>query len=335
MSEDYIQGLFAERIGGEGFGKDTTIYKFEKIKRAKAAARKAHPGKELLDFGVGEPDEMALPMVVEALKIECAKPENRGYADNGIDELKRAAVKYMDRVFKVSGLDPATQVIHSIGSKPALAMLPDAFINEGDAVLMSVPGYPVMATHARWHGGYVVDMPLIEENGFLPDLSLISEVDRKAAKLLYLNYPNNPTGAGATKEFFSEAVEFARANDIIIVHDAAYAALSLEVEPLSFLSIEGAADVGIEIHSFSKAFNMTGWRLAFLVGSSKVISAFAHVKDNYDSGQFIAIQKAGIYALEHPDITEKILAKYKRRMLLMVEALNDAGFSAVMPGGSF
>ena len=143
MSDDYMQGLFAERIGGEGFGKDTTIYKFEKIKRAKAAAREADPEKELLDFGVGEPDEMALPMVVEALKIECAKPENRGYADNGIDELKSAAVKYMEEVFGVVGLDPDTQVIHSIGSKPALAMLPDAFINEGDAVLMSVPGYPV------------------------------------------------------------------------------------------------------------------------------------------------------------------------------------------------
>jgi LL-diaminopimelate aminotransferase len=335
MSDSYIQGLFAERIGGEGFGKDTTIYKFEKIKRAKAAAKKADPNKELLDFGVGEPDEMAFPMVVEALKIECAKPENRGYADNGIDELKSAAVKYMEKVFKVKGLDAATQVIHSIGSKPALAMLPDAFINEGDAVLMSVPGYPVMATHAKWHGGYVVDMPLLEENRFLPDFSLISEEDRKAAKLLYLNYPNNPTGAKATKEFFAEAIKFARENDIIIVHDAAYGALSLEEAPLSFLSVDGAVDVGIEIHSCSKAFNMTGWRLAFLVGSEKVISAFAHVKDNYDSGQFIAIQKAGIYALEHPDITEKILAKYKRRMLLMVGALNEAGFSATMPGGSF
>lgn len=335
MSDSYIQGLFAERIGGAGFGKDTTIYKFEKIKRAKAAARKADPGKELFDFGVGEPDEMALPMVVEALKIECAKPENRGYADNGIDELKRAAVKYLDSVFDVPGLDPDTQVIHSIGSKPALAMLPDAFINEGDAILMTVPGYPIMATHTKWLGGYVVDMPLLEENGFLPDLSLISEKDRKAAKLLYLNYPNNPTGASATEEFFVEAIEFARANEIIIVHDAAYAALSLKEAPLSFLSVDGAVDVGIEIHSFSKAFNMTGWRLAFLAGSQKVISAFANVKDNYDSGQFIAIQKAGIYALVHPEITEKILAKYKRRMLLMVMALSEAGFSAAMPGGSF
>ncbi len=335
MSDDYIQGLFADRIGGAGFGKDTTIYKFEKIKRAKAAARKADPNKELLDFGVGEPDEMALPMVVEALRIECGKSENRGYADNGIDELKRAAVKYLDEVFYVSGLDPDSQVIHSIGSKPALAMLPDAFINEGDAVLMTVPGYPVMATHAKWRGGYVVDMPLLEENGFLPDLSKISDADRKAAKLLYLNYPNNPTGASATEEFFTEAIAFARDNEIIIVHDAAYAALSLREAPLSFLSVEGAIDVGIEIHSFSKAFNMTGWRLAFLAGSPKVISAFANVKDNYDSGQFIAIQKAGIYALQHPEITEKILAKYKRRMLLMVMALSEAGFSAAMPGGSF
>ncbi|MEE8575382.1 MAG: LL-diaminopimelate aminotransferase [Thermodesulfobacteriota bacterium] len=335
MSDDYIQDLFAERIGGAGFGKDTKIYKFEKIKRAKAAARAAEPGKELFDFGVGEPDEMALPMVVNALKIECEKTENRGYADNGIPELKVAAAKYLNDVFGVGGINPETEVVHSIGSKPALAMLPDAFINKGDAVLMTVPGYPVMATHTEWNGGRTVALPLTEENGFLPDLASISEKDRKAAKLLYLNYPNNPTGACATIEFFESVVEFARANNLIVVHDAAYGALSFGETPLSFLSVPGAKEVGIEIHSFSKAFNMTGWRLAFLAGSAKVISAFANVKDNCDSGQFIAIQKAGIYALAHPEITEKIAAKYRRRMLLMVDALKKAGFAALMPGGSF
>ena len=335
MSDDFFESLFAERIGGAGFGKDTKIYKFEKIKRAKAQALKDHPATELFDFGVGEPDEMAFPMVVEAMKIECAKMENRGYADNGIQELKDAAVAYLSKVFGVAGLDPAKEVIHSIGSKPALAMLPDAFIDEGDVVLMTVPGYPVIATHTEWNNGRTVKLPLLEENGFLPDLDSISEADRKAAKLLYLNYPNNPTGARATKDFFEKVVSFARSNGIVVVHDAAYAALSFDKEPFSFLSIDGAMDVGVEIHSFSKAFNMTGWRLAFIAGAEKVVSAFAHVKDNYDSGQFIAIQKAGVYALEHPEITEKIAAKYKRRLLLMVEALTEAGFSAVMPGGSF
>lgn len=335
MSESYIQGLFAERIGGADFGKSTKIYKFEKIKRAKAAAKKADPYKELFDFGVGEPDEMAFPIVIEALKHECAKPENRGYADNGIQELKDSAANYLSRVFGVKGIDPVTEVIHSIGSKPALAMLPEAFINPGDVMLMTRPGYPVMATHTVWNGGRVVDLPLLEENGFLPDLDSVLSKDRKKAKLLYLNYPNNPTGAAATVDFFSKVIDFARANEIIVVHDAAYTALSFGDKPLSFLSVEGGKDVGIEIHSFSKAFNMTGWRLAFLAGNEKVISAFANVKDNYDSGQFIAIQKAGIYALEHPEITEKIASKYKRRLALMVNALKECGFSATMPKGSF
>ncbi|MBI5560242.1 MAG: LL-diaminopimelate aminotransferase [Deltaproteobacteria bacterium] len=335
MPEDYIHNLFAERIGGPGFGKGTPVYKFEKIKRAKREARKNNPSVELLDFGVGEPDEMASNMVVEALKIECGKPENRGYADNGIAELKAAAAAYLKDVYGVEGIDPDREVVHSIGSKCALAMLPDAFVNPGDAVLTTVPGYPVMATHAQWNGGRVLRLPLSEENGFLPDLGAIRKEGLKNAKLLYLNYPNNPTGAVATKEFFEEAVSFAKENSIVVVHDAAYGALTYDAKPLSFLSAEGAKDVGVEIHSFSKAFNMTGWRLAFLAGNESVISAFAHVKDNFDSGQFMAIQKAGIYALKHPDITEKIVIKYKRRLSLMVESLTEAGFSAKMPGGSF
>ena len=335
MADSYVQGLFAKRIGGDGFGKETKVYKFEKIKRAKAEARAKDPGKELFDFGVGEPDEMAPQMVIEALKIECGKTENRGYADNGIPELKEAASEYLENVFGVGGIDPETEVIHSIGSKPALAILPDVFINRGDVTLMTVPGYPVMATHTEWHGGKVVNLPLVEKNGFLPDLGAIKEAKLKKAKLLYLNYPNNPTGAAATPEFFKEVVSFAKANKIIVVHDAAYAALTYDNKPLSFLSVPGAKDVGVEVHSFSKAYNMTGWRLAFLVGSSDVISAFAHVKDNYDSGQFIAIQKAGIYALGHPEFTEKIVGKYRRRLELMVGVLTEAGFSASIPGGSF
>lgn len=335
MSESYIQKLFADRIGGGNFGKETKIYKFEKIKRAKAAARKAHPNVELLDLGVGEPDEMAFPMVVEALKIECAKPENRGYADNGIQELKDAVAKYMEKAYGVKGIDPAKEILHSIGSKPALAMLPSAFINPGDAVLVTVPGYPILATHTQWYGGRVVHLPLKQENNFLPDLDAVNKEDLKKAKLLYINYPNNPTGATATVDFFKQVVEFAQKHNIIVVHDAAYAALSFNGKPLSFLSVDGAKDVGIELHSFSKTFNMTGWRLAFVAGNEKVVSAFGHVKDNYDSGQFIAIQKAGVYALEHTEITEKISAKYKRRLEMMVEALNSAGFSAKMPNGSF
>ena len=333
--ETYIQSLFAERIGGKMFGKAHGEYKFEKIKRAKRAALAAHPGMELIDFGVGEPDEMALPGIVLTLQSEAAKPENRGYADNGIQEFKDAAVRYLQKVYGVNGINPATEVLHGIGSKPVLAMLPSAFINPGDVTLMTVPGYPVLGTHTRWYGGTVENLPLFEKNGFLPDLDSITAHVREKAKLLYINYPNNPTGAGATRDFFEQVVRFAKKNSIIVVHDAAYAALSYGAKPLSFLSVDGAKDVGVEIHSLSKAYNMTGWRLAFVAGNERVIAGYGHVKDNCDSGQFKAIQKAGVHALDHPDITDEILAKYERRLRSMVEALVELGFSAKMPAGTF
>ncbi len=335
MSENYIQSLFANRLGGALFGKDTKIYKFEKIKRAKKTALAQNPGKELFDLGVGEPDEMAFPGVVSKMQNEIENPENRGYADNGIPEFKEAAAKYLERNFGVKDLDPAKQINHSIGSKPALAMIPAAYINPGDIVLMTVPGYPVMGTHTKWYGGDVVNLPLKKENNFLPDLDAIDDETKKRAKLLYLNYPNNPTGAAATEDFYKKVIEFAGENNIIVVQDAAYAALSYTEKPLSFLSIPGALDVGIEIHSLSKAYNMTGWRLAFVAGNELVISGFANVKDNYDSGQFIAIQKAGMYALEHPEITEEIKSKYKRRLEMLVDALKSVGFNAALPAGTF
>ncbi len=334
-SETYIQSLFADRLGGKMFGKETKIYKFEKIKRAKRAALAANPGVELIDLGVGEPDEMAFPGVVKKLQKEAEKPENRGYADNGIQDFKEAAVRHLAQVYGVKGINPETEVLHGIGSKPVLAMFPAIFIDPGDVTLMTVPGYPIMATHTRWYGGSVVNLPLTGENGFLPDLDAVPADIRKKAKLLYLNYPNNPTGAGATKPFFEKVVKFAKENDIIVVHDAAYSALMYGSKPISFLSAPGAKDVGVEVHSLSKAYNMTGWRLAFVAGNERVIAGYGTVKDNYDSGQFKAIQKAGVYALDHPEITEKIKIKYERRLRSMVATLNDMGFSAKMPAGTF
>ena len=333
--ENYIQNLFANRLGGNKFGKDTKIYKFEKIKRAKRAAMEENPKKELFDLGVGEPDEMAFPGVIKTLQLESEKPENRGYTDNGIQEFKDAAVIYMDKVFDVKGLDPNKHVNHTIGAKPGLAMLPSIFINPGDITLMTVPGYPVMGTHTQYLGGEVVNLPLTKENNFLPDLKSINPDIAKKTKLLYLNYPNNPTGANATRAFYEEAIDFAKQYDVVIVQDAAYGALNFDDKPTSFLSIPGAMDVGVEIHSLSKSYNMTGWRIAFIVGNELVVKGVAHVKDNMDSGQFAAIQKAAVYALENPDITEKILAKYRRRLTTLVEALNSVGFDATMPGGSF
>jgi len=336
MPDSFIQNMFAERIGGLKFGKDTVIYKFEKIKRAKAAARKAHPGVEIIDLGVGEPDEMADPGIVAKLAGEAAKPENRGYSDNGIQEFKDAAAKYLKIVYGVKGLNPETEIIHGIGSKPVLAMLPAVFINPGDITIMPVPNYPVLGTLTNWFGGQVVNLPLTPENDFLPDIDSLDRETREKAKLLYLNYPNNPTGACATRDFFEKVVEFAKENNIIVVHDAAYAGLVFDGEkPLAFLSVEGAKDVGVELFSLSKAYNMTGWRLAAVAGNELIIKGFATVKDNNDSGQFIAIQKAGIYALEHPEITEKISEKYSRRHDMLVSALNEVGFSARKPKGSF
>jgi LL-diaminopimelate aminotransferase len=336
MADHYIQHLFADRIGGEQFGKGTVLYKFEKIKRAKQAAMLAHPDMEIIDMGVGEPDAMADSGVVETLAIEAAKWENRNYADNGIMEFKVAAAKYMEDVYGVKGIKAETEVNHAIGSKPALAMMAQAFINPGDVTLMTVPGYPIMGTMTKWLGGEVYNMPLLKENNFLPDLKAIPEDILKRAKLLYLNYPNNPTGASATKAFFKEVIKFATDYNLIVVHDAAYAALTFDgVKPLSFLSVPGAKKVGIEIHSLSKAYNMTGWRMAFVVGNPLVVNAFAAVKDNNDSGQFKAIQKAGIYALENPWITEATAAKYSRRHDMLVDVLNKLGFKTKKPKGSF
>lgn len=335
MSDSYIQELFAERIGGNQYGKSTAIYKFEKIKRAKKAAKEAKPNVDLIDMGVGEPDEMAFPIVVKTLQDAAAQPENRGYADNGGDEFKAAAAQYMATVFGVKDIDPATEVVHSIGSKTALSMIPACFINPGDVVLMTSPGYPVLGTHAKYLGGEVYNMPLKEGNDFLPELDAVPAHVLAKAKIMVLNYPNNPTGASATLEFFAKAIAFAKANNLIILQDAAYSALIFEGTPISIFQVEGAKDVAIELHSLSKSYNMTGWRIGFVVGNPLVVQAYADMKDNSDSGQFLAIQKAGAVALANPQITEAISAKYSRRMDLLVDALDGAGFKATKPKGSF
>jgi LL-diaminopimelate aminotransferase len=336
IMDNFFDDKISERLGGVNFGKSTAIYKFELIKRAKAAAKKAHPELGLIDMGVGEPDWPADNLIVKVLSEEAGKPENRLYADNGIPEFQEAAATYLEKVYGLSGLIPSEHIVHGIGSKPVLAMLPVCFINPGDILLTTVPGYPVTATYTKYLGGEVFNLPLFETNSFLPDLGLIPKPVLKRAKLLYLNYPNNPTGAVASVEFFEQVVDFARKNNIIVIHDAPYSALTYDgYKPLSFLSAKGAMDVGIEVHSLSKAFNMTGWRIGFICGNSKAVKAYATVKDNTDSGQFRAIQKAAIQALKHTEITAKTIEKYSRRFTLLTEALNESGFDAKKPKGSF
>ena len=326
--------LFADRIGGEQFGKSTAIYKFEKIKRAKAKARTIHPNTEILDFGVGEPDQMAPAPIREALKAEVDKSENRGYSDNGIPEFKAAAADYMKAFFNVK-LDPAKEINHSIGTKPALAMLPLAFINPGDLVFQTVPGYPVMATHTKYLGGNVLDIPLLEENSFLPDLKAISPADAERCKMFYINYPNNPTGAVATDAFFDELIAFAKQYNILIVQDAPYATLVYDGEYKSILQRPGAKDCAIELHSMSKSYNMTGWRLAFFCGAEWAVNALANIKDNCDSGQFKAIQHAACAGIADMSLAEGIRDHYEGRLRKMTKILQSVGFDATMPGGTF
>src|SRR6185369_16171841 len=250
-----------------------------------------HPERTLIDFGIGENDAMAPESVRGVIKAEIDKPENRGYADNGIPAFKEAVARFMQRTFGVT-LDPATEINHCIGSKPALAMISACFINPGDVTLMTVPGYPVAGTHTKYYGGEVHRLPLLPQNGYYPDLDGIPADVRQRAKLLVINYPNSPTGRVATKDFYEKVVKFARDNDVVVVQDAAHTVLTYKGTPLSFLSVPGAKDVGIEIHSLSKGFDMIGWRIGWFCGHETLVQALADVKDNSDSGQFIAIQKA-------------------------------------------
>ena len=334
MIESYIQNLFAERIGGANYGKSNAIYKFEKIKRAKRAAKLAKPDLPLIDMGVGEPDDMAFPEVVEALYAAAKDSANRGYADNGGREFKVAAAGYMKAVYGVD-MDPDTEILHSIGSKAALSILPSCFINPGDVAIMTVPGYPVFGTHTKYLGGEVYNVQLKAEKDFLPDLDSIPADILRRAKVMVVNYPNNPTGASATLQFFKKLVDFAKKNNIVIVSDAAYASLVFDGEPMSIFQVEGAKDVAVELHSLSKSHNMTGWRIGWVCGNPLIVKAYGDVKDNTDSGQFLAIQLAAAKGLEDPSITRRIADKYSRRMDMLVKVLSGMGFKPIKPKASF
>jgi LL-diaminopimelate aminotransferase len=333
-SDPYFQALFADRIGGMAYGKSNEIYKFEKIKRAKRKALADHPDRQLLDFGIGENDSMADGRVREALTVEANRPENRGYMDNGPAEYKQAVARFMQRQFSVE-LDLATEINHCIGSKTALSMLPACFINPGDITMMTVPGYPVAGTHTRYYGGTVYRLPLLPENDFYPDFSNVPAEVWDKTKLLVLNYPNSPTGQVATRDFYSRMIDLAKEHQFVIVQDAAHILLTFRGEPLSFLNIPGAMDVGVEVHSMSKGFDMIGWRIGWVCGNAKIVQAFSDVKDNCDSGQFGAIQRAAIRGLDDPSIPTRIRDKYRRRLEKLVSALRQCGFQCNVPGGSY
>ena len=215
------------------------------------------------------------------------------------------------------------EVVHCIGAKSALSILPLGFINEGDYVLSTSPGYVVLENMAKWLKGKICHLPLIKENNFYPDFSKIDEDILYKAKILYINYPNNPTGQIATKEFYEECIKYAKKYNFIIISDAAYLPLTYKKEDrISFLNIEGAKDVGVEVHTLSKGFNMTGFRIGFVIGNSKVIKVFSCIKENMDSGQYIPIQYAAIKALNDKRMVNDMIEKYKRRQYLLKNILS-------------
>ncbi|MDR0521256.1 MAG: LL-diaminopimelate aminotransferase [Planctomycetaceae bacterium] len=338
MPDPYFQTLFAERIGGANYGKSNEIYKFEKIKRAKRQAIKDFPDRPLLDFGIGENDDMADENVRRIMAHQIDLPENRGYADNGCIEFKEAAARFMKREFNVD-LDPVTEINHSIGSKPALAMLPYCFINPGDITMMTVPGYPVAGTHTKYCGGIVYNLPLTAAEKkfgrFYPDFDTVSEDIWKKTKLLVINYPNAPTGQTATEEFYAAVIKLAKKYKFVVVQDAAHVMFTYRTAPFSFLQVPGAKDVGVEVHSLSKGWNMIGWRIGWVCGNERIVRAFADVKDNCDSGQFLAIQKSAAVALDDPDIPVDARKKYYRRLEKLVSTLRQFGFECEVPGGTY
>ena len=310
-------------------------YLFAEIDRLKEEVR--NRGVDIIDLGVGDPDLPTPKRIVEALKMEAEDPRNHRYPSyEGLLQFRESVAGWYKRRFGVD-LDPVTEVVSLIGSKEGIAHIPLAFTNPGDYNLVPDPAYPVYSTATLFAGGQSHYMPLLEEKGFLPDLEAIPSDVAKRSKLLFINYPNNPTSAIADRRFFERVVDFARSYNIIVCHDAAYTEIAYDgYHPVSFLEVEGAKEVGIEFHSLSKTYNMTGWRIGFAVGNRDVIAALGKVKTNIDSGVFQAIQYAGIEALEgDQSCVEEMKGIYQERRDIMVQGLREAGLPVDPPKATF
>ena len=310
-------------------------YLFAQIDAIKA--QKRAEGVDLIDLGVGDPDLPTPEHIVDALCEAARDPATHHYPDYlGMIEYRKAVAAWYKNRFDVT-LDPAREVLALIGSKEGIAHIPEAFVNPGDYVLASDPGYPVYKTSTLFAEGKCYNMPLLEENSFLPDYDAIPKNVVAGAKLMFIGYPNNPTGAVAPMKFFDETVEFAKNNELIVVHDNAYSEISYDgyIAP-SFLQASGAMDVGIETHSLSKTYNMTGWRIGMAVGNADLIGAFGRVKTNIDSGAFDAIQRAAIVALTGPqDCVARACSIYQERRDALVAGLQSLGFTVHVPKATF
>jgi len=310
-------------------------YLFKEIDRLKAEL--VAQGKDVINLGVGDPDQPTPAFIVEALAKASQKPENHQYPSySGMNSFRDAAARWCKRRFGLD-LNPATEVLTLIGSKEGIAHFPLAFLNPGDIALIPSPAYPVYLSGTLYAGGTPVLMPLLKKNNFLPDLKAIPEDIAQRAKILFINYPNNPTGATADRAFFEEVVAFAKKYNIIVAHDAAYSEMGFDsYRPESFLDVPGARDVGVEFHSLSKTFNMTGWRIGFAIGNAEILDGLGQVKSNIDSGAFNAVQEAGLAALDSDQsCVEAMRQIYQERRDVLIAGLQSAGLKPETPQASF
>ncbi|MDD4898249.1 MAG: LL-diaminopimelate aminotransferase [Methanocellales archaeon] len=310
-------------------------YLFAKLDQLKS--EKIKQGVKVIDLGIGDPDQPTPEHIIWSLCAAVEDPNTHKYPSyEGMISFREAVSQWYGKTFGVR-LDPEDQVLALIGSKEGLAHIPLAFVNPGDVTLVPDPAYPVYRMGTLIAGGTPYPMPLLAENGFLPDLDVISRSIARSAKILFINYPNNPTSAIAEKKFFKKVVDFASDNGLIVCHDNAYSEMTYDgYKAPSFLETKGAMDVGIEFHSLSKTYNMTGWRLGFAVGNSDVLAGLGKVKTNIDSGVFRAVQAAGITALTGPqDCVTRMRATYQERRDFLLAGLQEMGISVEPPKATF
>jgi LL-diaminopimelate aminotransferase len=310
-------------------------YLFKEIDRLKAEIQAQ--GADVISLGVGDPDLPTPKHIIAHLQQAAEDPSTHQYPSySGMNNFKGSVARWYQRRFGVT-LDPETEVITLIGSKEGIAHFPLAFINPGDVALIPTPAYPVYAVATMFAGGESYFMDLVRENDFLPDLTAIPPEIARKAKFMFINYPNNPTGAIAERPFFDKVVEFARTYNVIICHDAAYTEMGLDgYRPMSFLEVPGAKEVGIEFHSLSKTYNMTGWRLGFAVGNAHILDGLGQIKSNIDSGAFNAIQRAGITALESDQSCVAEMQRiYQERRDVLIAGLRSVGLQPEVPKASF
>lgn len=293
-------------------------------------------GEDVIDFGVGDPDLPTPENIINAMKKAVENPKFHKYPfGKGTKEFRKAISDYYKKNYDVN-IDPENEICVLIGSKEGIAHFPLCFINQGDFSLVPEPGYPVYSIGTLIAGGESYFLPLKEENDFLPDLGKVPKEIIQKAKILYLNYPNNPTGSFANKDFLVDAVNFCKKNNIILAYDAAYSEIYFEEKPVNIFSIDRAKDVTVEFNSLSKTYNMTGWRIGWACGNSFLVNALSKIKENIDSGTFEAIQYAGIEALlGSQESVKKIRNIYKKRRDIFASGLKELGFNFKLPKGTF